>query len=94
MTIPKHVNDDLANGFIMTDIDDGFQRMKQVNETTFTYRCELNGDTFEETIDVDTIDKEEAISGYYGSVGEVVAEYGESANMIIAECEFEAICSS
>lgn len=94
MHIPEHIALDLQNGFVMTDVDDGFQRVKVVNDTTFIYRSELSGDTFELTIDVDDIDKDMAISGYYDSVKQVSEHYGEDANMIIAECFYEHECRS
>lgn len=92
ITIPTNVTDDLENGFIMTDEDDGFQRCKKISETVFEYRCELDGDTFELIIDVDSINHESAISGYYDSIDDVHSEYGDDANMIIAECYFESCC--
>jgi hypothetical protein len=36
--LPRDVEHDLSNGFVLTDIDDRFQRCKKLNETTFTYR--------------------------------------------------------
>lgn len=92
MELPENVSKDLGSGFVMTDIDDGFQRVKKISDTEFVYRCEIDGDTFEERINVDDIDHEDAISGYYNSIKDVVEEYGDDANMIIAECSFEHSC--
>ncbi len=92
IAIPDNVTKDLEKGFIMTDIDDGYQRCKKVNETTFIYRCEIDGYTLEEMIDVESINKKDAISGFYDSVQDVIDTYGDSANMIIAECAFEKGC--
>lgn len=86
---PKNVQNDLSSGFILTDQDDGFQRCKPLSETVFQYRCNYDGELFDETIDVDTIDKDQTISGFYNSVEAVVEEFGKNANMILAECEFE-----
>lgn len=36
--LPRDVEHDLSNGFVLTDIDDRFQRCKKLNETTFIYR--------------------------------------------------------
>jgi hypothetical protein len=90
--IPEHVEKDLNDGFEMTDIDDGFQRCKTLSETTFLFRCDVNDEVFEETIDTDKINQEGAISGYYDSVDDVHDQYAESALMIIAECYFEHLC--
>lgn len=87
--LPRNVQLDLDSGFIMTDVDDGFQRCRIISDTVFEYRCEVHGQEAVEIIDVANIDQEEAVSGYYGSVEEVREEYGKSANMIIAECAFE-----
>ena len=92
-TIPSHVEQDLANGFIMTDEDDGFQRCKKLSDTCFLYRCDVNGEVYEDEIDVTEIDQEDAISGYYDSVESLVEEHGQAdANMLIAECHFEHTC--
>jgi hypothetical protein len=91
--IPQHIQEDLASGFEMTDIDDGFQRCKKVSDTVFVYRCDVDGDVYEEEIDVEKINAEEAIDGYYDSVESLVAENGVAdANMLIAECQFENNC--
>ncbi|MGO3345938.1 MAG: hypothetical protein ACTIM4_11875 [Marinomonas sp.] len=87
--LPQNVQNDVDNEFIMTDVDDGFQRCRIISDTVFEYRCEASGQEIREIIDIDDIDQEEAVSGYYGSVEEVRKEYGKSANMIIAECAFE-----
>jgi len=89
---PPHVQDDLDSGFKMTDEDDGFQRVKRLDDWSYIYRCELEGNTFEQTIDVREIDQEAAIDGYYKSVIDVIEQYTKDANMIIAECEFEGRC--
>ena len=86
---PANVKLDLNSGFRITDEDDGFQRCKKVSDTVYQYRCDYDGETFDEIIDTNAIDKEEAITGFYGSVEAVNEEFGEDANMIFAECEFE-----
>ncbi len=90
--LPAHVEQDLNSGFTMTDVDDGYQRCKKLSNTTFLFRCDVNGEVYEEEIDTDDIDHEKAINGYYDSVSEVHATYEDSALMIIAECHFEASC--
>jgi hypothetical protein len=90
--IPPHVQKDIDSGYVITDLDDGWQRMKQLSSSTFQYRCELDGKTVEEIIDVDqmeTTEHEEALEGFYGSVNQVKEIYGKDANQIIAECHFE-----
>jgi hypothetical protein len=91
--LPEHVKQDLAAGFIMTDEDDGFQRCKKLSDTVFIYRCDVNGKVHEEEIDINEIDADEAIEGYYDSMEELVEDNGqESANMLIAEFYFENNC--
>ena len=90
--LPSHVMADLNAGFVMTDLDDGFQRCLKSSETVFIYRCDVNDEVHEETIDTDKIDHDEAICGFYDSVDEVRELYGDSALMIIAECYFENNC--
>jgi hypothetical protein len=91
--LPENVEQDIVAGFVMTDIDDGFQRCKKLSKTVFQYRCEVNGETHEETVDVDDVDTEEAISGYYDSIDDLIEENGVAdANMLIAECYFENNC--
>tara|TARA_B100000749_G_scaffold246710_1_gene209762 strand:+ start:1341 stop:1649 length:309 start_codon:yes stop_codon:yes gene_type:complete len=91
--IPPHVQKDLDSGFIMTDEDDGFQRCKKLSDTCFLYRCDVNGEVYEDTIDVTKLDQKEAISGYYDSVESLIEENGQAdANMLIAECHFEHTC--
>lgn len=93
MSLPKHIEDDLVAGFILTDEDDGYQRCKKLSKTTYLYRCEVNGETYEEEVDVTKINQEEAIDGYYDSIEAVIEEYGSlNSNMIIAECYFENSC--
>ena len=91
--LPEHIEQDLVAGFTLTDPDDGFQRCKKISQTKYLFRCDVNGEVFEEEIDTDTIDKIEAIDGYYDSIAEVSEIYANyNANMIIAECHFEKIC--
>jgi hypothetical protein len=90
--LPQNVKVDVDNGFFVTDADDGWQRCKRISDTVFVFKCDVNGLTVEEEIDIDNIDKEDAISGFYDSVSEVEDIYGDDANMIIAECEFENSC--
>ena len=82
----SELQDDLDNGFFITDPDDGYQRCKKLSDTTFHYKAYQ---TFDDIICIDDINQEEAIQGYYGSLAEVHRIYGSSANMIIAECYFE-----
>lgn len=89
---PMNVQQDINEGWQITDIDDGYQRVKKLSETVFHYRCELDGSTHAEIIDIEEIDQEDAVSGFYDSVEEVNELYGDSANMIIAECQFEHNC--
>lgn len=93
MRVPNHVEEDLVAGFIMTDENDGYQRCKKLSETEFLYRCDVNDEVHEEEINVELIDVNEAISGYYNSIEELVKENGQvNANMLIAECHFENNC--
>jgi hypothetical protein len=92
MSFPDVVKRDVDAGFIISDPDDGWQRYKKLNETTFVFKCEVNGATHEEEINVDDIDHKNAIDGYYDSVNDVIEQYGDDANLIIAECEFENSC--
>ena len=89
---PSNVQKDLDAGFRITDEDDGFQRVKKLSDTVFQYKCDYNDSCVDETIDVEKIDKVEAISGGYSSIEEVYTDYGDDANMIFAECEFELRC--
>jgi glycine/serine hydroxymethyltransferase len=57
--------------------------------TVFEYRCYYNGSDVSEIIDIEDIDQEDAINGFYDSLADVHELYGESANMIVAECAFE-----
>jgi hypothetical protein len=89
---PENVQNDVNNGFEVTDEDDGYQRVKKISETVFEFKCDDDGDEFEEVIDVEKIDKLKAISGRYDSLEEIEAEYGVNTNLVIAECEFENLC--
>jgi predicted transcriptional regulator len=86
---PENVKEDLMSGFIMTDEDDGFQRCKKLSDSIYHYCCDNDGFVVSEVINVDEIDKADAISGFYDSVQAVHEIYGEHANMIFAECYFE-----
>jgi hypothetical protein len=91
--LSEHIEQDLVNGFIITDQDDGFQRCKKLSSTVFLYRCDVNNEVHEEEIDIKQIDVDEAIDGYYNSVEDMIKENGQSgANMLIAECHFENNC--
>lgn len=95
--LPKEVELDMNNGFIMTDIDDRFQRCKKISDTTFLYRAGLSSenDLDEEEIDVSLFSDEEKnnfVSGYYDSLSKLEEECDgciESVNMLVAECYFE-----
>lgn len=95
MEIPANVANDLDNGFQMTDIDDGFQRVRTISKSEFEYRCEFMGNSIEMTIDVNTDigdEVENIIAPYYGSIDEFNRAFeGDDLgrNMIIAECFFE-----
>lgn len=89
---PPHVIKDLDAGFVITDEDDGFQRMRKESAKRFEFRAEVDGTTVVATIDLNEIDAAVAISGFYDSVDEVYAEYGDDAPQIIAECAFEHLC--
>lgn len=94
---PKEVTVDLNSGFIITDIDDNYQRCKVINKHTFNYKkgTEATGDLVNEVIDVNSLtneEKEEAVSGYYGSLESLREEVRGNEidfNMLIAECYFE-----
>lgn len=91
--LPNHIEEDLVAGFKLTDVDDGYQRCKKISPTTYLYRCDVNGEVYEEEINVDNIDKKEAIQGYYDSLEDLIETHGNNcANMIIAECYFENNC--
>ncbi len=91
--LPNYVEEDLLAGFVLTDPDDGHQRCKKISDTVFLYRCEVNGEMHEEEIDVNDIDADEAICGYYDSVEKLIEDNGvKDANMLIAECHFEHNC--
>lgn len=95
--LPKEVQQDIDNGFIITDIDDNYQRCKELSSTLFHYRSGQDEDSnlVDETIDVSTLsdkEKADAIDGYYDSMDALVEEMDSdesSVNMIIAECYFE-----
>jgi hypothetical protein len=104
--LPKDVQSDLDQGFVLTDIDDAYQRCKVLSDTQFEMRsgtddvaflCSVEPDfrakvecLVEEVVDIDTIDAEDAVSGFYDSVVEIYDQCDMlSANMIIAECYFE-----
>lgn len=97
--VPQEVAIDIDNGFIITDIDDNFQRYKMVNESTFIYRIgqASENDLVEMAIDVDTLSEDEvedALRPYYGSLVYLKEDMQDvqdtsELNMIIAECHFE-----
>lgn len=86
--LPLHVQADIDSGYTITDIDDGFQRVK-VKGSQYTFKTEQGSDTVELTFDIDEIDHEKAIDGYYDSLDSVKEVYGTDALLIIAECYFE-----
>lgn len=84
--LPRNVKLDLDSGFIMTAVDDGFQWCRIISDSVFEYRSEVRGQEVVEIIDVDDIDHEEAVCGYYGSVEEVRKEYGK---LLMLRCLFQ-----
>lgn len=36
--LPRDVQEDISSGFVLTDVDDRYQRANQINESTWTYR--------------------------------------------------------
>jgi hypothetical protein len=96
-TLPSDVQTDLENGFIVTDIDDLFQRCKTLSPTSFHYKSgtEKDNNVDDEVINVANLsdqEKEDAISAYYGTIAELSEKmdgHEESINMIVAECYFE-----
>jgi len=80
---------DLNSGYVLTDIDNGNQRALFLSKNVFIYKEEINGETHEMVIDTSKINCDEAVMGFYKNESEVREEYGEAANMIIAECYFE-----
>ena len=93
--IKAMVERDRAQGFVVTDPDDGWQRCKQISEDTFHFRAcylvpvERDVVTVDEFVCLSEIDQEDAVLGYYGSVQEVMEQCGAAADQIIAECYFE-----
>lgn len=85
---PAHVVVDLNDGFTITDVDDGFQRVK-VSGSNYTFKSELHGDTIEHSFDFDEVDQASAIEGFYDSLEEVKETYQDDAPLIIAECYYE-----
>jgi hypothetical protein len=99
--LPNEVQQDLDNGFVMTDIDDNYQRCRKISDTVFLYRAgtNSNNDLEEEEINVELFsesEKESFISGYYDnlkSLSESCENCQASINMLVAECYFETeIC--
>ena len=94
---PEDIKTDLNNGFIITDVDDNYQRCKVINSHTFNYKqgTEAINDLVNEVINVNSLtnkEKEEAVSGYYGSLESLREEVRGNEidfNMLIAECYFE-----
>lgn len=87
---PQSVLDDLADGFAITDADDGFQRFKQLSPSVFHYRCEIHeGETCEAIIDIGLIDQQEAIEGFFDSIDDIYLGFDEAAPRIIGECAFK-----
>lgn len=93
--LPKDVQADIDNGFLITDVDDRYQRAKQVNPTTWLYRsgtddqnflCRLTVDEREsiETpisaeIDVNSLSKDEVDEAICGYYESVEAMHNEFA---------------
>ena len=100
-TLPLEVQTDMDNGFVMTDIDDRYQRCKVISDTVFLYRAgtDTENDLDEEEINVADFtdeEKESFINGYYDdmqALSELCEGNTKSINMLVAECYFETeIC--
>lgn len=86
----KDLKNDLDNGFEITDPDDNFQRAKKISDSTFHYKAFTGENLISEIIDIDELDLDEAVKGYYRDYTEVKESYELYAPQIAAECHFES----
>ncbi|MFT6906987.1 MAG: hypothetical protein ACJAS1_003661 [Oleiphilaceae bacterium] len=89
--MPNSVSTDAKEGFIVIDEEVTFLRAKTLSGTVFhfKYGCIEDADFHERVIDIEQIDQQIAIFGYFRSLSEVHEKYGRRANMVIAESNFK-----
>jgi hypothetical protein len=96
--LPSDIQEDINNGFILTDIDDRYQRCQKVGETTFLYRsgtadqnflCELTLDEREkiENIVEESINVSELSND---NISEALSGYYDSEEALVEECGRES----
>jgi hypothetical protein len=92
--LPADVKTDLNNGFIMTDIDDRYQRCQKVNDTTFLYRSGTEDQDFLSRLTLDerekienTVEENIDISDLSDSdIMEALSGYYDSEDTLVEEC--------
>ncbi len=95
--LPKDVQHDLDNGFVLSDIDDRFQRYLKINDHTFNYRSGTNDQDFLCTLEISDREKlEEVISQEIdveslsdGEIQDAISGYYESTDAMFDEFDAE-----
>lgn len=88
--LPPAVVKDLHAGYILRSTTLDFQRMKELQPSIYSVRCEMDFGTVEEVIDIDLLDKEYVIKDCFDSFEQAIELFGiEEANLFLVERAFE-----